>query len=357
MKNQNLTKHFSIHGLINLEINNEKGTLFGATSLNNPLSYFEVDHIGKDVDICMNIGDFKPKFKENYLVDHKYHINENYLYVEDYGNSANWKLEIEGLEEPPVTINFNGNIKGIYKYIFADALAFEVVLKPVIELLLGFKGYFLAHAGSISMNNNSELFFGTEGSLKTTIILEGLKRGYRILGDDKVILDLDRKKAFSFPVYPQLFEYTVGVGREELSFTDKFKFLYQSFKYKKSAEFWENQSFIFNKGFLLKRFKNKAEPTIKQDENHQILTSIINNNKGEMYNSSLSSIVGKNNFPNYLLAYSYIFNSGNIAEYWVNLENNLYESFKNITLYEINIPEKYNETTLKKIFTMIEDFQ
>lgn len=353
MKNK-LTKNFSIHGLLNLEINYEKRLLDGS-SLNNPLSYFEVDDIGK-TDICLNIGDFRPKLNERYLVDHKFHINQNYVYVEDYGKSANWKLEIEGLEEPPVTINFNGNISGVYRYIFQDALAFEVALKPLIELFLGFKGYFLAHSGGISKNDNSELFFGSEGSLKTTIILEGLKRGHKILGDDKVILDLDGKKAFSFPVYPSLFEYTVGVGKEELNFLDKLKFLYKSFKPNKKAEFWENDSVSYNKGFLLKRINNEAKPTIKLYEKKYIINSIINNNKEEMYNSSLSS-VGTNNFPNYLLAYSYIFNTGKIAKYWVNIENMLYKSFKNMNLYQITIPQKYYDNTFEQIFTTIEDLE
>lgn len=66
--------------------------------LNLEFSFFEVDAIGNP-DIILNIGKFTPSNNDCYLIDHKYHIKENYLYCKDFSGKAKWEVEILGFEE------------------------------------------------------------------------------------------------------------------------------------------------------------------------------------------------------------------------------------------------------------------
>lgn len=347
---EDIVKYYSIHNLLTLKITTKK-RLLSNNILNNPLSYFEVkDSVDPDIEI--KTGKYEPTGKENFLVDHKYHIGSDYLYFKDNGKSANWSAEIKGLETLPVHINFDGKISGFYKYLVPDILYYETLLKPFMELILGLKGYFLAHAGGLSKNGEAVLFFGMAGSLKSTIILNGVKNGYKTLGDDKVIIDITSKNVYSFPVYHQIFDYTVDLGKEELTFFQKFKFLFFS-NNKKNFNFWDNSPKQFKKAFILKRTNKNVKIKTKQLEHDIAIDKLIKNNMNEMYISTFPSLLTKNHFPNYLLAYSYVFPESKMAFYWNKLKTDLETKFKDIKFYEIEIPKNCNEDTINKIFKII----
>lgn len=344
---EDLVKYYSIHNLLNIKVNTSK-KFFGNNVLNNPLAVFEVTE-EIDADIEINIGKFEPNNEFNYLVDHKYHINKNYLYFEDRGESAQWKVEINGLDNVPIHINFDGKIFGINKYLVPDVLYFETVLKPLIELELGLKGYFLAHGGALTKNDCSILFFGLAGSLKSTLILNGVKKGYKTLGDDKIIIN--KKNVNSFPVYHQIFDYTVSLGQEELSNIQKFKFLFSPYS-KEYSNAWEDSSDNFNQAFILKRTNNDCEIRSKVISNELAISNLIKNNMNEMYVSTFPSIISKNSFPNILNSYSYIYPESKISNYWKNLENHLKDVFKDTKFYEVEIPQNFNNIT-NELFTLI----
>jgi hypothetical protein len=353
MKDKTLTKNYSIHDLLKIKINTKK-RFFGENVYNNPLSYFEVENLeDSQVDINLNIGEFKPNLNKKFIVDHKYYLDENYLYLKDNGKSSSWKLEIRGLNDDRIDINFEGNIKGISSMFFADALAFEVALKPVIELILDSKGYFLAHAGAITKKDSSILLFGMAGSLKSSIILNGVKNEYNALGDDKVIIDIKNKLIYSFPIYHQLFDYTVDVGKEELSKLQKLKFFSSSFNDNKTSTFWETKPVKFDRAFVLERINKNELINFKELETEVAIEKILANNKNEFYVSIIPSLLQKNNFPNYMQAYSYVFPESKLSNHWNELKSNLKENFNDLKFYELELPEKYNKDTFEEIFEII----
>lgn len=347
---ENITKYYSIHNLVNLKVNTTKRMMSNSV-FNNPLSFFETtDEVHPDIEI--NIGDFKPKTQNSYFIDHKYHVDSSYLYFEDNDKSAEWKAEMYGLENSFITVNFSGSVSGIYKYLVPDILHYEIALKPLIELLLGLKGYFLAHAGALSKKGESTLFFGMPGSLKSTIILNGVKNGFKTLGDDKVIIDAKSRAVYSFPIYPHIFDYTVNLGKEELSFFEKLKFLYMDTT-ENYSNFWDYSENHFSNAFILKRVNKKGPLKKKLLENNTALDKIIKNNMNEMYISTYNSIITKNSFFNYLLAYSYAFPESKISNYWNSIKEELKPLFKDIKFYEIEIPQNYDENTVNEIFDMV----
>ena len=331
-------RNYSIHDILKVKIRTSKRSLL--KGLNFPLSYFELFDEVNESDIFLNIGNFMPSNKGCYLVDYKYYIKKNYFYCQDVSGSARWKVEIFGFEELPSTINFDGKIAGLYYHLAHDLLPQEVILLPLLELFLGLKGYLLAHGGGITKDDEAFIFLGRGGSLKTTIMLNAVKDSYKILGDDRIIIDLENELVYSFPIYHQTFEYMVkNVKYEDLNIFQKILLALHLLRNKKHLAFWEKKPLKVKSAYLLKK-------TVKLDDKINIHTlekdlavkKIIANNKAEMHYSSIPSIA--TNFPNYMLAYSYIFPESRISTYWNDLEKRLKGILKDASFYEMEIPEK-----------------
>ncbi|ANF22628.1 hypothetical protein [Thermococcus piezophilus] len=314
-----LTRNYNIHNILTIQINTQNKAKL--PELNFPLSYFEVDEDITDPDIILNIGPFKPDLSGSYVVDHKYYIKDNYFHCSDTANGkASWKLEIIGFERPPTIINFHGKIRGIYQLLAPDLLAQDLALLPMIELALGLRGFMLLHAGGISKNKHAEIFVGRAGSRKTTIIMDSIKSGYRVLGDDRVILDLENYTVHSFPIFPKIFEFIVKYSkRENLSLYHKIRLLY--FLREETSiipQIWENESVKLRSIFYL-IFTNKELKNPTTNNKDALLLRMISNNIAELYTTVIPSILQRRAFPNYILAYSYIFPENN----WIRLYNNI----------------------------------
>jgi hypothetical protein len=330
-----ITRNYSIHNLITIQINTKNNSLL--KGLNFPLSYFEVEEDIDRPDITVNIGNFEPSNENCYLVDHKYFIKDNYFYCEDNSGPAFWKVEIIGFEEPSTIINFQGKIAGIYQILAPDLLAHEIILMPLLEVFLGSKGYFLAHGGGIKYQNHGILFIGRSGSGKTTVLIDSMRKGAEIIGDDRVVVDIKNGLAYSFPVYPRIFEYTCRNSKtENISFLKKI-LLIPYLRNEHSQDLWQKDAIKIETIYILKKNISSKELRISSISKEDAINKMIANNKAEMFSSSIPSI--KNNYFQYILAYSYAFTHNRIVNYWENLRKNFRN---NISFYDIEIPQRYS---------------
>lgn len=335
-------KFYKIHNILSIQINTAyKCVLKG---LNYPLAFFEVDKIDKP-DILLNIGNFVPSNTDCYLIDHTYYIKENYLYCKD----SKLEVEINGLEKTPTIINFNGKSPGLHRYIAPDLFAQDIVLLPLIELVLGSKGYLLAHGGGID-KDGATIFIGRGGSMKTTVIINAVKNGLKIFGDDRLIIDTKQKSVYSFLIYPKIFKYiSERSDGEYLSITKKIFLPFHLLKDRSDINFISQKESSNIKSIYLIKRKNICENKVHILENNVAIKKIIANNKAEMYSSSIPSIK-KRNFVEYLIAYCFVFPDSHIATYWDGLRSNLEDVVKNIPIYEIEISKNYNSKIFDKIF-------
>jgi len=331
-------RNYSIHDILKLKIRTSSRSLL--KGLNFPLSYFEFFDEVDDSDIFLNVGKFTPSNKGCYLIDHKYYVKKNYFYCQDVSGSAKWKVEIFGFEKLPSTINFDGRIVGLFHYLAHDLLPQETILWPLLELFLGLKGYLLAHGGGITKDDEAFIFLGRGGSLKTTIMLNAARDGYKILGDDRIIIDLENELVYSFPIYHQTFEYMIkNVKREDLNIFQKILLAFYLLKSKKHLAFWERTPVKLRSTYILKRTtKFDGKVNIRTLEKDLAIEKIIANNKAEMHYSSIPSTA--RSFSNYMLAYSYFFPESRISTYWNDLEKRLKEILNDVSFYEVEIPEK-----------------
>ena len=331
-------RNYSIHDILKLKIRTSNRSLL--KGLNFPLSYFEFFDEVDDSDIFLNVGKLTPSNKGCYLIDHKYYVKKNYFYCQDVSGSAKWKVEIFGFEKLPSTINFDGKIATSYHYLAYALLPQEIILLPLLELFLGQKGYLLAHGGGITKDDEAVILLGRGGSLKTTIMLNAARYGYKILGDDRIIIDLENELVYCFPIYHQTFEYMVkNMKHEDLNIFQKILLAFYLLKRKKHLAFWERKPVRLRAAYLFKRTtKFDGKVNVRTLEKDLAIKKIIANNKAEMYCSSIPSIA--RSFPSYMLTYSYIFPESRVATYWNDLERRLKVVLNDIEFYEVEIPRK-----------------
>ncbi len=341
------TKNYNIHNILKVQVKTTGSSLL--KGLNFPLSFFETNETVENPEIVLNIGKFTPSNANCFLVDHKYHIKENYIYCEEYGDKAKWKVEIIGFESSPTIINFDMNLKMKYRYLAPDIVPQDLILLPIIEFCLGRKGFLFAHAGGIVKNNSALIFLGRPGSLKTTAIMESSKKKIKILGDDHLIMDLNSKKAYSFQLYPIIFEYITNTYKDEnLTFYQSLLVKTKLYnEYASKSEFWQIEPVEIGSLYLFsRRNSNHNQLVVKEIDLDLAKNKIIHNNKAEIYTSTIPQITKRRTFNEYLIAYSFVFPNSKITTYWDELELKLGNMLKNILIYEVEVPSQPGQSLL-----------
>lgn len=348
--------NYNIHEILKFQIVRDKRKDL-MRDLNLEFSFFEVNYVD-DPDIVLNIGKFTPSNTSCYLVDHKYHIKENYLYCKDGGGSAKWEVEIMGFEEGNTTINFDSSVFGLENLLFPDLLAQNIALKPIIEYKLGRKNYFLIHSAAISKDNQAYVLAGRGSAFKTTITMDLVRNGgYDFLGDERVIIYED--KVLSFPLHFLMYTYRSQYLPTESfrNMLDKIRFV----KYLRNNSNYTNLDVpVINSSTLEAIFfivrTNEPGVRITPITLEKAVDKLIANEKGEMLrNSSLALSDFGYHYLEYMLAYSYVFPESKVAKYWRNVREDVRKILDGVPTYEIEMQYKYNHEVFDAIrrFIMI----
>ena len=331
--------NYNIHNILKFRIVRDKKRDF-MKDLNLEFSFFEVNDID-DPDIILNIGKFAPSNDDCYLIDHKYYVKDNYLYCKDAGGKAKWEVEISGFEDGATTINYNGRVFGS-ESLFPDRVPQNIVLQPLIEYKLGKKGYLLIHSAGISDNNKGYVLAGRPSAFKSTLTMDFVRRaGFSWLGDDRVIIRKD--KILNFTISPITFDFKCKYLQTEefRGFFDKIRFV----KYIHHNIDCENCNASIAKSSTLEALlfiarTNKGAIKKRDIGLKEAVDKLVENNKSEMMLL---------HFYKYMLAYSFVFPESEMAKYWDSLKQNLEEILKKISIYEIEIPKKYDLNVFNEI--------
>ena len=353
MTNQILS--YNIHNILKFRI------IRNATSgwrdrINLKLSNFEVDNV-EDPDIILNIGKFTPSYKSFYSVDHKYYIRQDYFYCEESEGIAAWKLQIEGLEEGPTVLHYDGKIRGLSSLLNPDFLAQNFLLK-IIEYKLSQKGYCMAHAGGISKNGKGYILFGRGGSFKTTICMDLIrKKGCNLLGDDRVLMG--NGSVYSFPIGLPVFSYMLQHLDNENAwkFSHKLDFLWRV----RNGHLSVDTSICECKPVKIAAlsFINRAnipEITVQQISGEDLLRKIVLNNRLEDYIDISFLQITSGPILRYMLAYSYIFPYSPLARFLDYSGANhpeISECFGDLTASNVTIPKNYDEKVARQLCDII----
>lgn len=347
--------NYNIHNILKISLEKEKNFDL-MRGLDLEMSFFRVNEEIKDPDIIIKLGEFQPSNEDCYVVDHKYHIKENYIYCKDSADNLNWEIEIFGFENGKSIVNYNYNSFGVNNLI--SKFNFETVfLRPLIYCKLKEKKYFMVHGGSITFKDDAFLLSGCGGSYKTSIIMDLLKKSdFKYMGDDWAILhkEEDSIKVFSFPAHFKLFNYVFNNKKDEnLTFVDKVKFIKSLWKKENSENVQVNDSGEL-KGIIFLNKSNSGDFCFGTLDLDDAINRLINNTKLEMNSDSVPmSGFSLNPLYRYITAYSYVFPDSNMAKLWKTLEDDLKEILNNFNFYELEIPDNYSSHVSDSIVDFI----
>ena len=350
------TLNYNIHDILRFKIIRDTGHGL-RDMINLKFSFFEVDDVDNP-DITLNIGKFTPSNENCYLVDHKYHIKENYFYCKDSEGKGKWEVEIAGFEDGHTMINFDGCISGFQSIINLDFIAQNSLLR-VIEYKLAKKGYFLAHAAGISKNGEAYVLAGRGGTFKTSLCMDFIRRaGFEFLGDDHVILHKDM--IFSFPMGLRVFDFTCGHLPNEESWNISNRIGFGRYLWDKRGK--RDNSIEISKVSKLKSLffivRTKKEGISKRKIIlKEAVDRLVTNNRLEDFISLGGMGINSGPFLKYALSYSYIFPDGKIAREREESGTMLRNILENVSIYEIEIPYNYDSTVFNAVHRIIESLE
>lgn len=328
--------NYVIHDLLSIQMISEN-TYSPFDDVNRPLSYFKTD---RDVspDIRLKIGRFEPSIDDCTIIDHKYHVKDNYIYCNGFSGLSRWRFEVFGFESGDVEINFWGGGFGIRQNAVPDALPQNILLRPLIELRLLEKGYVLIHGLGIEKNGFAHLFCGRGGTHKTRMGMDAVNRfGFRLIGDDRVIMGRARE-ILSFPVYHKTFSCRAHLNRGVTSPLDKVRIAMCLMRSRPEWSEIADRSCLRDLSIVARRH-GASRIREKDCETSEAVDKLSASNKCEMT---------CNPFHELMLAYSFVFPESRIARYWTAFTRTVNDIVRTLKIKEIEMPDIYVEEQFAK---------
>ena len=349
-KMSNEMTYFSIHNILNFAIINNVGFFNRAfDNINIHYENFKVEGGLKDYDLVIEIGKFNPNIKNKYVVgNRKYYIGKESLYVhkESY-KGAKWRFEVKGINSKKTIVKVDCNPLG---RIFITGNVVDFILH--LKLLL--KGYPIIHASAISKNGKAIAFCARGGGSKTTLALEMVSKGFDFLGDNYVIIH--EGKVFSFLTSLSIFTYNLmSVVSEHLNFKERCAMALGDIIFKGTKGYAKFFTKI-NPKRVIRNITQSSELRIifllvpsTNISGNQVSIEMIDRNeavKRIVYNQMLEFLF----FNKYIQEYSFFFPESKFSQHWSIYEQNLIKNLnKDILIYKVELPQKYNKGVLNKI--------
>ena len=298
---------YDFHGLVGMRIiDHERGDLKGLAGVDDAFSYFQVESLSGVPDVTLELGSFEPHNHDCYLVDHKYHVRQNYLYCEDGWRSFRWRIEIEGFESGPTHVRLTMRGGGLRRVVLPGMYSKMLLTRQLLAQELRAKGCLLAHAAGAARSGRAVVFHGRGGNYKTSVLMSLLRSSpeWRPLGDDGVILK--ENQALSFPTYPALFGYRLAhKDNEHLTAFDRFRIVTAAHLPADDAERTCYAPGADVAVLAEMRASGVDKLTIEEVPLDRNVTAMLHGMRLEQHNSVN---MGFNDvYPQYLEAYSYIF--------------------------------------------------
>ena len=338
-------KYYSIHDIVNFKIVNN------APFLSKILPFWDIELRGfeserkADPDFTVFLGRFSSQNSDCYILDDRFYIKEDYLFCSDSYKYARWKLRMSGLGKAGLEVHISANP-------FAWLLLSDLVISPLIWFKLNEKGYAVVHASGVVKEDRAYIFTGQGAAGKTTIALNLLERGFKLLGDHFVVLNNGAVLSFPSPLHIDGFNLTPFVKsrmkiRHKILFrlnqlSQKVMGLQIGTKISPKTLFpglTEDKAKLHSAFLLLPRDNLEVEQISKEE-----LTAYI------IANQKLESIP----FIKYMMEYSYLFPQSNIANHWVLYQQNLGKALDRAqACYRMEVPFRYDSETLEEISKLV----
>jgi len=338
-------KHYSIHDIVNFRIVNN------ASFLRRVLPFWDIElrpfesERKAEPDFTIFLGKFSPKIPDCLILDDRFHINQDYLYCSDSYKWAKWQLEMSGFNGGSMEVHVSANP-------FAWMLLPDIIINPLIWLKLNEKGCAIVHGSGVVRDGKACLFAGRGAAGKTTVALNLVERGFKLLGDHFVVLNNENVLGFLSPLHIAGFNLTPFIHRR---MKVRHRIFFQLDRLSQRVTglqvgtklspktllpgLTEDKARLNSVFLLLPRTRFKAEKVSKEE----LIAHMIPNQKLESFP-----------FIKYVMEYSYLFPRSNMAGYWTQYEQNLSQALGAARdFYRVEVPMTYDNETLEEISKLV----
>ncbi len=336
-----MEKYYSIHDIVTFKVVNN------AVLLSRILPFWDIelrDFESKqkdEPDFTICLGKFSSQSPNCHILDDKFYIQEDYLYCSDSYKYAKWRLKISGFSGGSMEVHVSANP-------FAWLLLPDFIINHLIWFKLNEKGYAIVHGSGVVKDDRAYIFTGRGAAGKTTVALNLVERGFKLLGDHFVILGNNAVLSFPLPLHIVDFNLTPFIrrrmkARHRLLFrvnqiSQKITGLQMGTKISPKTLFpglTQDKANVHSVFLLLPRKEFKVKKISKEE----FIAHVISNQK-------LESLP----FIKYMMEYSYLFPRSNMATHWARYEANLSQSLSVAqAFYQVEVPLKYDNETLDRI--------
>jgi len=344
-------RYFNIHDIVKFKIVNTTPFKWQFKNIYGSYENFEAVKTD-DLDFIVYLGRFKPTNQDCYITEEKYYIKEDYFYCQkDSYKFTNWEFEMSGFENGDTIIRIFSNIPG---YMWMSGF----IIDFMIHYKMNEKGYPILHASCVSKDNRGFMFSGSGGTGKTTITMNLLEKGFKMLGDNYIILK--KGEVFSYLSLLNIFTYNLApIIKSNLGVKNKIILGLKEIIYRVTQGYIKiftklNPKEIFpeltidkiklDTVFLILRKKELKEMQIKKIDKIKLCEYLVTTQM--LDNTCL--------FLPYIAEYSYIFPESKLATYWERYKKNLEENLPDdILIYKVEVPQKYDKEIFEKILEVI----
>ena len=351
---------YNIHDVLRFQIHRDRG-LDRWDLVDLKFAPFRTESVDSP-DIVLNIGKFAPSNAGCYVIDHNYHVRDNYFYCRDSEGKASWEAEVAGFDHGDTTINFNPSVRLSMQptsLLYTPLFLPQALLLRIIESRLIGKGRFLAHAGAVARNGQAYVLSGRAGCFKTTLCMEFVRAGFTWLGDDRVILGGD--EVMGFPMNPAMFAFMLRHLRDETQWglLRQLQFYAQCVaggggrQGRTAAESARLKAVLL----IAKSAGSDREVTfsaVPQSRLDQTVERLVVSARLEDFKGLAHFGIRSGPFLKYMLAYAYVFPNSFVATQEREAAESLKNALRDVPVYEVLIPRKWGRHVFEKVHDFVD---
>jgi len=347
-------KYYSIHDFVKFKF------VFPKTSkwkLRNILFHYKNFEYAKPIDdehldFVAIFGKFKPNVKTADIIDGRYYVTDNSFYCkEDKYKFAKWKFGITK-NDTHLLLKIDGNIPA-YLWMIG------VVIDSLIHYVLTEKGYSVIHASGVSKDGHAFLFSTRGGGGKTTISLNLLEYGHKLLSDNFIILD--KTTAYNYLTPLNIFTYNLWpIIQKNMNHSQRIDLFLKKLLYSLSRGYVKLFTTLDPHIFLKRYIDSHAEI----EKLFIILPKRIYSEYIELDRISTDEAINYITYNHHLelqylskylleCSYSTYVREDLFKKFWKKYKENLKTNLKDVEIIKIIVPYKYSPNIFKKIEEVI----
>jgi len=342
--------NYNFHDVLSMKIIIDRYNPLFARILEQKFAHYLIREDIANPDITIFIGAFNEDVKSAALLDEHYYVNKNRIFCKHKYKIARWKIQIDGFEDGNVSVQIDGNAPSFW--VFPGGTIYSVIMLVLVR-----KGYIMLHASGVLKDKKAHVFTGRSGTGKTITVFNLLRKGFKYLGDDTVLLGKNEVLSFIKPLNIR-FTYDVkemlGV---EFSIKDKF-FIFLKNMLRFASFGYIN---LFTKFDIKKTLPEKLGEKgsigkiffLVQGDEFSLKRSEIKEDLATQMYLDLKFELG--DLEGYIAAYNYVFSESQLKNYWQTAKDIVKNNAAGKISYRVGMPKKYTMENFESLLTKINE--